>query len=172
MSNILTWCLPAVTPAVNQDSANMEKATETLHRMANTTFLNTEPWQHMRGNNLKSLSSLNQPFGVPCQTALLNALDTQWHGWLCFLSSAYSWHCQMISSKVDSCAFALLFPTVSRAMREQAHDAKMKCVQSLDWSGQAGLLGGFLEWVATTKKWSDSGSGESLRTVRGHCLGH
>jgi len=53
------------------DSANMEKATETLHRMANTTFLNT----------------------------------------------------------VDSCAFALLFPTVSRAMREQAHDAKMKGVQ-------------------------------------------
>jgi len=49
----------------------MEKATETLHRMANTTFLNTEPWQHMRGNNLKFLSSLNQPFGVPCQTALL-----------------------------------------------------------------------------------------------------
>ncbi|CAJ1452648.1 unnamed protein product [Effrenium voratum] len=53
------------------DSANMEKATEILHRMANTTFLNT----------------------------------------------------------VDSCAFALLFPTVSRAMREQAHDAKMKGVQ-------------------------------------------
>eukprot|EP00438_Fugacium_kawagutii_P007281 Skav234429 [mRNA] locus=scaffold1656:174622:182997:- [translate_table: standard] len=50
------------------EAANMEKATETLHRMANTTFLNT----------------------------------------------------------VDSCAFALLFPTVSRAMREQAHDAKMK----------------------------------------------
>ena len=55
------------------DSANMEKATETLHRMANTTFLNT----------------------------------------------------------VDSCAFALLFPTVSRAMREQAHEAKMKGVQQL-----------------------------------------
>ncbi|CAE7582561.1 TEF3, partial [Symbiodinium sp. CCMP2456] len=53
------------------DSANMEKAGETLHRMANTTFLNT----------------------------------------------------------VDSCAFALLFPTVARAMREQAHEAKMKGVQ-------------------------------------------
>eukprot|EP00440_Ansanella_granifera_P043221 gb/GFBE01046855.1/.p1 GENE.gb/GFBE01046855.1/~~gb/GFBE01046855.1/.p1 ORF type:complete len:1484 (+),score=454.50 gb/GFBE01046855.1/:1-4452(+) len=53
------------------DSANMEKAGETLHKLANTTFLNT----------------------------------------------------------VDSCAFALLFPIVSRAMREQAHEAKMKGVQ-------------------------------------------
>ena len=35
--------------------------------------------------------------------------------------------------EVDSCAFALLFPTVSRAMREQAHDAKMKGVQSHSW---------------------------------------
>ena len=36
--------------------------------------------------------------------------------------------------EVDSCAFALLFPTVSRAMREQAHDAKMKGVQSHSWT--------------------------------------
>lgn len=30
---------------------------------------------------------------------------------------------------VDSCAFGLIFPIVSRAMREQAHDSKMKGVQ-------------------------------------------
>eukprot|EP00435_Cladocopium_sp_Y103_P063005 s288_g24.t1 len=91
------------------DSANMEKATETLHRMANTTFLNTEPWQHMRGNMLLTCNGLAYFVSL----ALLAA----------------SWHCRMMSSKVDSCAFALLFPTVSRAMREQAHDAKMKGVQ-------------------------------------------
>mmetsp|Transcript_74097 Transcript_74097/g.131011 ORF Transcript_74097/g.131011 Transcript_74097/m.131011 type:complete len:1474 (-) Transcript_74097:92-4513(-) len=55
------------------DSANMDKARETLNRMANTTFLNT----------------------------------------------------------VDSASFALLFPVVSRAMREQSHEAKMKGVQIL-----------------------------------------
>lgn len=53
------------------DSANMDKAGEVLHRLANTTFLHT----------------------------------------------------------VDSCSFALLFPVVARAMREQAHDSKMKGVQ-------------------------------------------
>jgi len=53
------------------DSANMEKAADVLHRLANKTFLNT----------------------------------------------------------VDSSAFALLFPIVSRAMREQAHEAKSKGVQ-------------------------------------------
>jgi len=53
------------------DSANMDKAAEALHKMSNTTFMNT----------------------------------------------------------VDSCAFGLIFPIVSRAMREQAHDSKMRGVQ-------------------------------------------
>jgi ABC-type Mn2+/Zn2+ transport system ATPase subunit len=53
------------------DSANMEKAADALHKLANTTFMNT----------------------------------------------------------MDSCTFGLLFPVVSRAMREKSHDAKTKGVQ-------------------------------------------
>jgi len=52
------------------DSANMEKAAETMLKLANTTFMNT----------------------------------------------------------MDSCSFALLFPIVSRAMRESSHEAKTKGV--------------------------------------------
>lgn len=52
------------------DSANMEKATETMHRLANTTFMNS----------------------------------------------------------MDSCSFGLLFPIVSRSMRESSHEAKTKGV--------------------------------------------
>jgi len=53
------------------DSANMEKAADTLTKLANTTFLNS----------------------------------------------------------VDSCSFGLLFPVVTRAMRERSHDAKTRGVQ-------------------------------------------
>merc|ERR1719446_1281708 len=52
------------------DSANMERAAETMHKLANTTFMNT----------------------------------------------------------MDSPAFGLIFPIVSRAMRESSHEAKTKGV--------------------------------------------
>lgn len=53
------------------DASNMEKATDVLHKLANTTFMNT----------------------------------------------------------MDSCSFGLLFPVISRAMRERSHEAMMKGVQ-------------------------------------------